>query len=632
MLQANELFDGTYRVIRQIGQGGTAAVYLAYHLRLQKYVVLKRIVLQTNSPQTLRQEADILKDLHHPCLPQVYDFIANGDEVYTVMDYVQGISLQEAARTMDLHDERLLLRWLRQLAEVLDYLHTHKPAVLHSDIKPDNILLTPDGQLCLIDFNISLDSAHPYKVRGYSPYFASPEQAAMAVALRQRQPCPYTLDARTDIYSLAATFYYLMTGVHPHAQRYSTPLREMPGLPYSPGLVAVIDKAMSWDREKRYASARQLLAALDALKKQDARYKRYLRLQAASWLAGSLLLALGVFCLVRGGQEQRLEAYRQDYGAFLDQVEQEQYPQALQHGLDLLNDARYRRILNGQPQDKALILHALGDASYESGDRESARRYYGDALSAAAPGDDQLDRYYLDYAITLIECSRPEQARQILAEAEAKGISAPACALIRAGLYSREGDAEHCEAEAEAVLAAETDPDLCARACLLAAQALQGGDPDRALTWLERARGCGGERPRVLRQLGAAYAEAAQRQFAAVEQQQLAQNALDCYQTLCARPYPLFEDRINCGIVLYMMGRHTDCIQQLSVCEQEQPDDHRVQTYLTFAYYELGDTANAAVHCSQALRCIAELPEDRQDTLDADAVQELTRLQRLMGI
>lgn len=628
MLQQNELFNGTYRVLQQIGQGGTAVVYLAYHLRLQKYVVLKRISVGQQGLERLRVETDVLKNLHHPCLPQVYDFLCDGPEVYTVMDYVEGTALGDLPAGPGQWPEAQLLRWLRQMCEVLDYLHTRRPPILHSDIKPDNIIRTPSGQLCLIDFNISLDATRPWKIMGYSENFASPEQAAMAGAVLRGQPVTYALDARTDLYSMAATFYYLMTGIVPDSSRPAAPLSAMTGLPYSPGLCAVLDRAMAWDRAKRYASARRMLAALDHLKRQDARYRRYMVLQGASWLCGALLLSAGAFCMVRGVQEDRRRDYRQALETFLAAAQQPQ--QALRLGQDLLEEARFRAILQNQPQDEALILHALGDSCYALEDLGGAEGYYAQALEALPSTAADRDVYYLDYAIALGEDGRPEQAGQVLERARAQGIAAPACAVIQASLAAAAGDRDTCLREAQTVLDESTDGALCRRACLAAAQAL-ADDPAGQVPWLERARQYG-DQPRVLRQLGAAYAALAGTQGSADRQQQYAQKALDCFAVLCGGTDPAPEDRLNLAIAYYMLGRYEDCLQQLGPCEHEWPDDYRVQAYMALARHALGDKAGAAVHCSSALRSFSDLTQTERDAADAALIAELDRLRRILNI
>lgn len=176
MLQPGSIVGGTYQVIREIGHGGTGVVYLAYHINLQKYIVLKRITRQIRSMESLRREADILKNLRHTNIPQIYDFVTENGEVFTVMDYIEGESLDKYISIPNYHSEEQLIRWIRELTDVLVYLGSRKPAIIHSDIKPENIIITPQGSPVLIDFNISLDERSTGRIAGISRNYASPEQ------------------------------------------------------------------------------------------------------------------------------------------------------------------------------------------------------------------------------------------------------------------------------------------------------------------------------------------------------------------------------------------------------------------------------------------------------------------------
>ena len=217
MLQPNSIFDGTYRVEQVIGHGGCGLVYKAYHLRLQKYVVIKQIYNENSAGTESRREADILKNLHHPYLPQVYDLVYCDDGIYTVMDYIEGADLESYVLKGCTFSEKDLRRWLHQLLEVLDYLHTRTPPILHSDIKPANIMLTKQGNICLIDFNISLDKAQEGAIRGCSEFYGAPEQIELVRCRRDGITTDIRLDARTDLYSLAVSFYTLVTGCIPPA-------------------------------------------------------------------------------------------------------------------------------------------------------------------------------------------------------------------------------------------------------------------------------------------------------------------------------------------------------------------------------------------------------------------------------
>lgn len=159
MLQSGDIISGMYQVIREIGTGGMGVIYIGYHLHLQKQIVIKKIKETCVDRVNVRGEADILKQLRHTYLPQVYDFLEVGNDVYTVMDYIPGENLQYYIDHNYTFPEETILLWMRELCEVLDYLHTRKPRILHSDIKPANIMVTPEGDICLIDFNISLDGS-----------------------------------------------------------------------------------------------------------------------------------------------------------------------------------------------------------------------------------------------------------------------------------------------------------------------------------------------------------------------------------------------------------------------------------------------------------------------------------------
>ena len=181
-----------------------------------------------------------------------------------------------------------------QLLDVLDYLHTRSPMILHNDIKPGNIILKPGGELCLIDFNISM-YADSGAITGYTAGYASPEQAALAQQLLYRQPVTITLDARSDLYSLGASFYELVSGVRPTGQGPMPPLRSARPCPVEPAFAEIIDRAMSWRRELRYASARKMRGALQKYRRYRGHYRTYLAAQTLCWSVGVLLIAAGVY-------------------------------------------------------------------------------------------------------------------------------------------------------------------------------------------------------------------------------------------------------------------------------------------------------------------------------------------------
>ena len=224
MLNNGLIIDNIYQIISEIGSGGMGVIYLGYHLRLRKYIVLKKLKDSRKDIRQLRNEVDILKGLHHSYLPQVYDFINYNGSVYTVIDYIEGYDLKYYIDNNYQITEGQLIKWLRQLCEVLDYLHSHNPQVLHSDIKPANIIITTSGDYVkLIDFGLSdTESILTGKDPAGTWRYAAPEILAGERA-----------DESCDIYSLGII------------------IKECSGRSFS----GIARRCTAHDKSKRYASA-----------------------------------------------------------------------------------------------------------------------------------------------------------------------------------------------------------------------------------------------------------------------------------------------------------------------------------------------------------------------------------------
>ena len=156
-LYAGQILGEQYVIREKIGEGGGGVVYRAFDRNLQSDVVVKQI--KGGSPSALenRTEVDILKNLKHEHLPKVLNFFEYSGELYTVMDFIPGENFSRALRRQGRYLQRDVYRWAVSLSDVLAYLHSQTPPVIHSDIKPGNIILAPrTGDVTLIDFNISL--------------------------------------------------------------------------------------------------------------------------------------------------------------------------------------------------------------------------------------------------------------------------------------------------------------------------------------------------------------------------------------------------------------------------------------------------------------------------------------------
>lgn len=272
MIQPGDILEGIYRVDKEIGQGGVGIIYLGYHLRLRLPIVIKKIKDNYVGRIQERGEADVLKQLHHTNLPQVYDFVQRGNEIFTVMEYVEGKNLGYFIENQIHPKEEQVVQWMKQICEALNYLHTRKPAVLHNDIKPKNIMLRPDGLICLLDFNISF-SKNSGEVSGYNRRYSSPELILESQSIQNGSQQRVVIDERSDLYGLGVTMYHLVSGVSPQAGNPEIVPLECMNLTYSKEIMEIISKAMNVVKEERYASAEEILADLIRIGKYERELK-----------------------------------------------------------------------------------------------------------------------------------------------------------------------------------------------------------------------------------------------------------------------------------------------------------------------------------------------------------------------
>jgi eukaryotic-like serine/threonine-protein kinase len=271
MLTPDTILQGRYRIVRQLGQGGMGAVYEAIDQRLDTTVALKETLFaEERLRKQFEREARLLARLHHPALPRVSDHFSEGDGQFLVMQFIPGDDLSEMMnRKRGPFPADQVLTWADQLLDALDYLHTQDPQIVHRDIKPQNLKLTSRGQIILLDFGLAKGQAGDISrvttsasIYGYTPNYAPLEQIQ-----------GLGTDTRTDLYSLGATLYHLMTGVKPPdaLTRAAALVNGQPD-PLTPASVAnpaiardvddVLAKAMAQNRDQRYATAADMRRAL----------------------------------------------------------------------------------------------------------------------------------------------------------------------------------------------------------------------------------------------------------------------------------------------------------------------------------------------------------------------------------
>lgn len=250
-LLATTLVQQRYRILAQVGKGGFGAVYKAADTKLGDRVVALKEMSQSGlnaqeaaeATENFKREALLLAGLTHPNLPRIYDHFFDAGHWYLVMDFIEGETLEDM---LDKAGGKLLLDKALaigiQLCSVLNYLHTRQPPVIFRDLKPANILLTPDNTLYLIDFGIArLFKPGQAKdtIAFGSPGYAAPEQYGKAQTTQ-----------RSDIYSLGATLHEMLTGDDPS----DTPFSFVPPHIAAPALEQLIMRMVSIDVNKRPAS------------------------------------------------------------------------------------------------------------------------------------------------------------------------------------------------------------------------------------------------------------------------------------------------------------------------------------------------------------------------------------------
>ena len=317
MLKVGDLIDGKYKILNEIGRGGMSTVYLAINEKANKPWAVKEVRKNGISnrelvKQSLMVEINLLKKLKHKGLPSIVDIIDQQDNYLIVMDYIEGITLENIMQEEGVQPQEKVVDWAIQLCDVLQYLHTRKPAIIYRDMKPSNIMLRSDGSVVLIDFG----TAREFKERHVEDTtclgtqgYAAPEQFG---GMGQT-------DERTDIYSLGATMYRLVTGHNPS----EPPYKMYPITHWNPrlstGLEGIIAKCTSKDPKSRYQSVQEVRYALEHYRDLDLdsirRYRRNLRiLLAAGGMTVMLFGASGVSYAAADHMQKDEYAYNLEAG------------------------------------------------------------------------------------------------------------------------------------------------------------------------------------------------------------------------------------------------------------------------------------------------------------------------------
>lgn len=576
MLKPGDIIDDLYRIDEQIGQGGAGIIYLGYHLRLHKQIVIKKIKDNFIGKIQERSEADILKQLHHPYLPQVYDFVQKDNEVFTVMDYIQGKDLGYFIQNEIRPEEKEIFLWLKQLCEVLVYLHSRKPVIIHNDIKPQNIILRPEGSVCLVDFNVSFDKENKI-IYGYSKRYASPELIQSAIAYQEgKGKDAIQIDECSDIYSLGATMYHLISGVKSMTGNDLPDLRSM-DLPYSEELLRIISKAMNSLPERRYKTAEDMLSDVQNIRIRDKDFCKLKRIQKIYYGISGLLIISGVTGILYGWRTVTEEEFLKKYQSFTESASGVDYDKIIKRGMTLLNNKKYQSISCKFEKETSDIFYVIANCYFEEKQYEEAGTYYQKAIDLTQDNS----AYYRDYAISEARMKDTEKAKKILEQAEELGMETDGINLVRAEIALSEKRYDAAEQFFRQSIDTTDNEYLKVRAYLLYARLLrEGGDIEKEIKVLEEAKDCTAESDKILiiRALGNVYI----RKSNLSKDESCEKKAIQCYETIDKAGENTLNDSLNLAF-LYQRQKEFDKGKELLLkAEKEYSDEYQIYMRLAF--------------------------------------------------
>ncbi len=255
----HSLYEGKYRVVERIAAGGQAITYKAEDSE-QQTVALKEFVMPTRGGMEIKKralenvehEAQLLKKLDHDQIVKLLDFFVESQRAYLVLEYIDGQSLRKLVQANGPFDQGQVTKMALAMSDILLYLHQHTPPIVHRDFTPDNLLLSKEGKLVLIDFNVAeqLEIELSKGVAGKHAYIP-PEQFRGEAK------------AQSDIYAMGATMHYLLTGQDPEPISVSHPAAG--GGKISAALDEIVARATATELQKRYSDCAALRADLERL-------------------------------------------------------------------------------------------------------------------------------------------------------------------------------------------------------------------------------------------------------------------------------------------------------------------------------------------------------------------------------
>lgn len=772
MIRQGDVLNDTYIIKEQLGAGGGGIIYKAYHQRLKVDVVVKQIKEEVKGHIEGRAEADVLKRLRHTHLPRVYDFLEIDNEIYTVMDYIPGLNLKQAlAQNGTPFDQKRVLSWAAELAEALAYLHSMNPPIIHSDIKPSNIMLQPDGHICLIDFNVSLafdssmrtstgisegfsppeqyhskamysqmsgtvsmesgasddslpnsdktaptyrgrqnnvldDETAPAKLRGglqnvtlerdtaaifhssgtYSEDETAPASSKVhigtadvagrnqstAVIFTGKSGIPNTetvsilertlgkgIDERSDIYSLGATLYMLLTGIKPTSHYWEIVPIDLVGraehlhISVSQGLGTIVKKMMEIDPANRYQNGAALKKAIDNIKELDDVYRRYRAGQRARVALIVTLMGLSAGLLVSGYsvmQRERNNTYNSEVLTAREAIKAESFDEAeaalafarnlitdridayeaemqrlyamgeyeacILYGTENINSPKY--VINEESGHNSLgnMFYLLGNAYYETNDYKNAVNSFEQAIR----NQPNNSAYYRDLAISLAKEGNIAEAEAALSEAKSLGLGEDSVYMAEGEIAYGKQDYITAVSAFKQVLVLTQSDEIQRRTVFLCADAyrqLDGGYYDEQISFLEFYENAfSGRGAQISEMLAEAYAKNGE-----------AEKAAQKFRELIEKGYASFKVYENMAILQQELSDLDGAGNTLKTMGDLYPN--RYETYKRLAFLE-ADVQSRKSNSQRSYRQMKEYYDEAIALCNVDD-PEMQVLEKLMN-
>ena len=611
-LSVGQIFDGKYKIMSVLGEGGMGKAYLARNVKLGTLWAIKHVRKDPNSPVDLLAEPNIMKKLNHPSLPRIFDIIEDQHNIYIVLDYIEGVSLDKELIKQGKFSENEVVEWAKTICDVYIYLHELKPnPIIYRDMKPSNLMKTPEGTVKVIDFGIAREYKNDAKsdtlllgTKGY----AAPEQEGLAQT-----------DERSDLYSLGVTLYHLITGISPREALSFKPLRQIdPRL--SEGLEMIIGKCVMPYPIDRYQTARQLLDDLNHIDKFSKQFKReqFKRNVARfSFVVSICFFSYLTFAGFSQLQTEKVLAYDELVSDAVSLLEQKAYPQAkseLNKAIDLFpekidayretarllySEGKYEKVESYMKDlftkdvpavtDDPDLLYLLGSSFYERELYKEAIPYF----SRASQVSPTTVHYLRDLAVAYAKNDQVEEAKAALDQIKKLKIDEEVTWYIEAEITSEQKQLKKAEDGFQLVIDKGNDRLLQSKAYFALAQLykenqkeLEDEDLNKRIAVLEQGKKAiqGANNIPIMELLGEAYHE---KSALHQNQPELLEKSMSEFQQIIdlgyERPY-LYR---NIAILYQMLERYEESEKTLVEMKEKYPEEYTAYLQLALLYAEV---------------------------------------------